>query len=388
MAHGNSRLEHVQMLRGLAATMVVFYHIGLWETKSFGSKLVTPEFLKAGDGGVDIFFVISGFIMIFITQERLASRSEQARFLCRRFARVFPPYWIVSFALLLLWLRKPELFNNYYHNRVDIWRSFLLLPQSVTPLLGVGWSLIHEVYFYVVVSGILVMGLLGRATLLGTWFLIVLLANASGLSESVAGLPVLQVVLSPFSLEFQLGAAVALTCKGVAALRLPTWLFVIAAFTGIIALYVAGQFMPFSGVYPDNNSLIRVGFYGITSFVLVLSMVQVDLAGVARAPAWGVLLGDASYALYLVHTPVINAVYKVAASINPHPGSAAALFWFMLALGASFAVAILFHLKLERRITRLASGFIPAERPKRVAGSATSTGAPPSKPPSGIAIPH
>jgi peptidoglycan/LPS O-acetylase OafA/YrhL len=313
-------MEWVQVLRGFAASMVVFLHLGIWEAKAFGTNLATPQFLSYGDAGVDVFFVISGFIMVFITPRELVGLSDWLAFLYRRFTRIFPPYWIISGVLVLVWFHKPDMFNGYYHNQVDLVRSFFLLPQSFTPLVTVGWSLIHEVYFYVVLSLLFFWGDLGRIRWLAIWSATILLANLLGLAAVTREYPALQLVLSPFSLEFQMGMLVAFSYRKITTLRLPPWLFIALALAGIVGIYFAGYCLPSIGVYPNNNSLFRIGCQGLAAFVVVLSIVQLDAATSIQAPAAAVLLGDASYALYLTHVPIISAAYKIFAHFQPHPG--------------------------------------------------------------------
>lgn len=344
------RLEWLQVLRGIAATMVVLCHMGMWEEKAMGAGAVAPHFLKSGESGVDIFFVISGFIMVFITPEKFKGASEWLAFLYRRFTRIFPPYWIVTGLLFLIWLRKPELFNNYYHNQMDIGRSFLLLPQSFTPLIAVGWSLIHEVYFYFVVSFVFWRNQFGRVAWLVGWFVTLLGLNIFGSAELFRGSPVMQLLLSPFSLEFQMGMIAAFTWKYLARLRLRAWFYVISASICLVGIYVSGGVIPSVGVYPDNNHLFRVAYYGLPAFILVAFVVQIDAGAFLKAPRWAVLAGDASYAIYLLHLPIINAAYKSFSAWVPHPNFCLSIIGFLAIVAASIASAMAFHLVIERRL--------------------------------------
>jgi peptidoglycan/LPS O-acetylase OafA/YrhL len=356
-----NRLEWVQVLRGLAAVMVVFFHFGLWETKIFGSNIATPGFLlNGGEAGVDIFFVISGFIMVFITPNELRGRGS-LEFLYRRFTRIFPPYWIVFGVMLIVWLQRPEFFNRSYQHQMDVTRSFFLLPQSFMPLLNVGWSLIHEVYFYLVLSGLLIFRRPGRIVLLALWFATVLLANIFSLPAASPGSPVLQLVLSPFSLEFQMGMVVAFTFKNFAGWRLPAWCYVSSAIGGILAIYIIGQFHLTGGAYPLNNQMLRTCSYGLAGWVVVLSCVQLDVSTLITAPKWGVFLGDASYSLYLVHAPIIMATCTIVSHVVPHPSLKVAIGCFCVSIVLVFGTAFLFHVLIERRLIsffhKLAIGF-------------------------------
>jgi len=137
-------LSNLQVLRGVASLGVVFYHTdfrlpGDWHTEFFG---------------VSMFFVISGFIMCFIT------RDNADDFLKMRLIRIVPMYWLCSFALLFFMFRfavfKPStwLIPPVWRPEEPIWtyvgRSLLFLPSEKSPLLGVGWTLNFEIYFYAV----------------------------------------------------------------------------------------------------------------------------------------------------------------------------------------------------------------------------------------------
>jgi exopolysaccharide production protein ExoZ len=290
---------------------------------------------------------------VFITPHRLEGLYGWAEFLYRRLTRIFPPYWIVSCLLLVVWLHNPLLFNNFYHHQMDVGRSFLLLPQSFLPLVGVGWSLIHEVYFYLIISGLLIWGIAARISLLVLWFAAVLAANLLGFTEKVQGNHVLELILSPYGLEFQLGMLVAFFYRKLDVLTLSAWAYAFLAMGAIVAIYVAGQFIPNVGVYPNNNHLFRVGYYGLAAFVVVLSVVRLNASpSHIKAPGWCVLLGDASYAFYLMHVPIIDSLYKIFRSMTPHPSLALAFCYVAIIIMVTVGASVLFHILLERRLIR------------------------------------
>ena len=127
-------LFNLQVLRGLAALGVVFYH---------------TDFRLAGDwhtdfSGVAIFFAISGFIMCFIT------RQDADHFLTKRFIRIVPMYWLCTLVVLIAVGYKLGLLglSTWITTlATDLPRSLIFLPSEKTPLLGVGWTLNFEIYF-------------------------------------------------------------------------------------------------------------------------------------------------------------------------------------------------------------------------------------------------
>jgi peptidoglycan/LPS O-acetylase OafA/YrhL len=134
-------------LRGIAVLLVAFSHLLLIE-KKYGGNSIIPEFVLFGASGVDLFFVISGFVMVTITREKFRKPMEALKFIYHRVIRIYPVYWIYSVLVLIVFLIQPSWVNSAQGNQVDIVSSFLLLPSNNLPLVNVGWSLVHEVYFF------------------------------------------------------------------------------------------------------------------------------------------------------------------------------------------------------------------------------------------------
>jgi peptidoglycan/LPS O-acetylase OafA/YrhL len=343
--HGEIR--NIQILRCLAAIFVVFYHIYLWELKYFGPGLSTPNFLRLGEAGVDIFFAISGFIMVYIQPKRLCEWADIRRFLLNRVTRIFPPYWIVSSLLLPLLYLKPNLFNNYYHNQVDIIRSYLLLPQSYTPLLGVGWTLIHEFYFYCIVSIALIFGFRGRIIFGFLWSGTIIIANL-WLGDNAGGNNhFLQLCLSPFSLTFILGYFVGIFYR--IAFRFTTRVHYITLTAGVLLLICTLYFPPPEGVYPNNNSLRRFFMYGLPPLAFLFAFIGLERNWKGRLKPLE-KLGNASYSIYLIHLPLIAAIDTICSKIpflsfGSQPITLISLAIFSLII--SICIGFAFHLWIE-----------------------------------------
>lgn len=149
-------LRSIQILRALAACLVLFGHClheaGYVAAKT-GKLPPTASFLDWGIG-VDIFFVVSGFIMVYTTVELFGRPRAAAVFLKRRIVRIVPLYWLITTALILVYLVAPRLLNV----PIDGWRSivtsFLFIPDlrangEVRPIMALGWTLNYEMFFYV-----------------------------------------------------------------------------------------------------------------------------------------------------------------------------------------------------------------------------------------------
>ena len=128
--------------------MVVVFHSLFINAKYVESKNLLPEIFSFGQTGVDLFFVISGFVMIIAFRNKFGKKGEIFKFLKGRFFRIYPTYWIYFLAVFLVFQIKPQIMNDSQGGNVDLTSSLLLLPASTLPLLMVAWSLIHEVWFY------------------------------------------------------------------------------------------------------------------------------------------------------------------------------------------------------------------------------------------------
>lgn len=189
----------IQVLRAVAANMVLLAHIWGIEQKYHPQAVALPSYFKwSGWHGVYLFFVISGFVII-----QAAEREDWRRFLTARVTRIYPTYWFYTAVFLAGYLAAPHLFAP--RPDVSILASFALWPTAERPLLSVGWTLIHEMYFYVVVAAMLAAGLRPLYTLLA-WAIVIIAAQLLPYDAT----PLSAVVFSPLTLLFIFGAGLGL----------------------------------------------------------------------------------------------------------------------------------------------------------------------------------
>ena len=123
------KLLNIQALRGVAVISVVLFHLVTIEKKYGGPKTFLPDIFNFGMFGVDLFFVISGFVMIAVTRGKFQNTKQAIRFLYRRASRIYPTYWVYSILVLMVFWFNPTLVNSSQGNQVDILASFLLIPS-------------------------------------------------------------------------------------------------------------------------------------------------------------------------------------------------------------------------------------------------------------------
>ena len=133
----SKKIAAVQALRGVAALAVVAIHATAIERKYSGGDLLLPEWLRFGASGADLFFVISGFVMVTVTGGCFGRINEVLRFLWGRVTRIYPTYWFYFFITLAALLWQPSWVNNSLPQQVSLWASFLLLPTNTLPLMMV-----------------------------------------------------------------------------------------------------------------------------------------------------------------------------------------------------------------------------------------------------------
>jgi exopolysaccharide production protein ExoZ len=329
----SAELGSIQALRAIAATSVILVHI---------------PFVAKGTFGVDIFFVISGFIICYIS----AMNSDD--FVLKRVFRIVPLYWLGTFGVFLLALAMPSLLNATTANFPNLAKSLLLIPYkredgAVFPVLFLGWTLEYEMFFYLVFG--LALALCKKWASLAASIVLILVAVTGTVFQPSSTIP--RFYSNPIILEFVLGMAVFGVWK-----RYRNWFatFPVAAALVLSVGCYAGLYLIESHVGRSSRPYLQ----GFPSVVIVLCWLALE--GRVRFPKWLLLIGDASYSLYLFHPYVIQLVDKkiVALSVITPLSVAASLF----AILACFPLAIISFRLVERPSNEFLRRCFIKRRPK------------------------
>src|SRR5690348_7748162 len=141
----------VEAARGVAAILVVLVHgSDMLAGPKYFSAMPLGGIFRFAHAGVDFFFVLSGFIIFHVHQRELGDPTKFGRYIRRRFVRIFPTYWTILFLYGLILAISPT--RDYYErNVVAVLTSTFLIPVPAhDPILGVSWTLQHEVLFYAI----------------------------------------------------------------------------------------------------------------------------------------------------------------------------------------------------------------------------------------------
>jgi peptidoglycan/LPS O-acetylase OafA/YrhL len=339
----------IQVLRGFAALAVAMVHITGYEmVEKYGLRGVLPPF-RLGNSGVDLFFIISGFVIVYASEPLFERGRAMQEFFLRRAARIVPLYWFTTSIILayLLIQYRDIRFANFSVQSVLASYFFIPYPQIggfVAPIHGVGWTLNYEMFFYATFCFAL---LFSRNV--GVWLLALVLA-ALVVAGRIWQMPhPIKFWSDPIILEFVFGMLIAL------ALRANVRLHLVVA---VLLLAFAASMFYISGIAgPHIHRFVKFGLpWAAIVATLVLVDVRVRPGLVLRALNF---LGDASYSLYLIH-PIAIAAPRW---LFPHFVDPAASPWLYAAMLLVTAVAAAFalHLAFERPVTRYLQARIRAK---------------------------
>lgn len=301
------RVQNIQALRGVAVLSVVLFHLMTIEKKYGGTKTILQDFFSFGMFGVDLFFVISGFVMIAVTRGKFQNTKQAIRFLYHRASRIYPIYWVYSILVLGLFFVKPSLVNSSQGNQVDILASFLLLPSEILPLVMVGWTLIHEMYFYLIFFIVLLITPEKRiVNVLLLWGVLILVFNTSlELNNPFANL-----IFHPLTIEFISGNFLAILFYRTSNKSLKTGSLLAMAFIGFIAaIYGHNLYQHFTG-HIDPQGWWRILIFGMPALLMVFCFINAERNGLVIHSAL-TKIGDASYSIYLSHVLTLSAAGRI-----------------------------------------------------------------------------
>ena len=324
--------DGIQGLRALAAAAVAFLHIADESGALGGTPGQSPyRWIDAMplEAGVDLFFVISGFVMVWASWDAFGQLRSVAPFVWRRLLRIVPLYWLPSAATVAVALAAPGSVSDGLR---DGWgyvaASFAFLPWRrmdgfVQPVLRLGWTLEYEMLFYALVACAL--------PLPRRFALPVLVAALAALVVAGQAIGFRAVTLAfwtdPIVAEFALGVAVAVVARR-------GWR---AGWVGPVLLLAS---VALATQAPDGaRAIVR----GVPAALLVFCALSWN-----TLPGWLVLLGDASYALYLVHPFPMRAIRVVMARLH----LASVPLYLVLTMAACLVIAVGLHLLVEQPILR------------------------------------
>lgn len=330
-------LRSLQVLRALAALLVVALHALATLRASGWDSALARAVGPYGHFGVDVFFVLSGLLMVTTTAQVAPGLAGAGAFLRARVRRIAPLYWLLTGAKVLLLLALPGALLN--RSTVDGWHiaaSFLFLPAygpdgAPTPVLYQGWTLHYEMFFYLAFAALLCATRRHLVAVLSVAF--VALAALAPFADGLYARFYTDSLLLEFLFGCWLGAAY---LRGFA---LPPAAALLAAVAAVALVLWQGLGLP------------RGLQLGIPAYLLVAACLSLERRGVWPRLGLFERIGDSSYALYLSHIFVLS----LAVRLLLRPTALRALpadLMFGLLLAACAGAAWLLYILVERPIDR------------------------------------
>ena len=286
----------IQILRGFAAIFVMLYHA----TRHYQEKGLV--FLKGifqhGYFGVDIFFVLSGFVIYYSSQKYLEN-GNYLEFLKKRIIRIYPSFWIfLLIPLTLLFFIAPQFISDKSAFEPINYFKIFVLAFDHPQISQISWTLSFELYFYFLFFMMII-----NKKFKFLIALILMLSTINLINKNIfSDLYCQKYVLSPLLLEFFLGVLI-------------VYLIGKIDKNYIVGFTVLLIFSILSFVFVDylsTNNLIaitkhnRVLSFGLASFLLILSLVLIEKFNDVKSAKILILIGDSSYVLYLIHSIILS----------------------------------------------------------------------------------
>lgn len=331
--------------------MVVYYHAAVQIDQVTGLTALP----MAGSSGVDIFFVLSGFVMWWTTRGR---DPEAGDFLLKRFIRIAPLYWVFTLSAGAIALFLPHLLRSTRFDALHVLTSLSFVPWwnplvprddpiALTPIIVPGWTLNIEIAFYVLFAVTL------RVREAARPYLLALLLAALFLSARTifAGTP-LQFYGTNLLAEFMAGVILAKCLSYIPVKRAGRWALLLAVSFAALLWFDANR-----PALPQSISL------GIPAFLCVVSAVQIERCGSLRRSRLLSLLGDASYSIYISHVFVIPGMRLIwgRVGLDMAVGQGAPFVGVTMLAAAVFGIVV--HLMLERPLLSGVNRIVRGRRP-------------------------
>jgi peptidoglycan/LPS O-acetylase OafA/YrhL len=305
------------------------------------------DYWHQGTAGVDVFFVVSGFVMVISSQGLLGQLDGWREFVRRRVVRIVPLYWIATTLKIAMLMAVPAVALHAQLDPVHVIGSYLFLPVReaegmVRPLVSVGWTLTFEMFFYAWFAFAMMLRL-PPLKLLAPVFLV--FAGVGLFIGDTHSLPAaVSFYLNPMVLEFVAGMWLAeRRLRGATLGKGVSLLLVVLGFASIL-------------IWDSESRVGRLLFVEVPAMMIVAGVVFLEPVLRDRIPKALISLGDASYSLYLFHTfsvPAIGIVMRKLGWLSPLAAT-------VISSVVSIAICWVIHRWIERPITERLKGRKPA----------------------------
>ena len=361
------RIDVIQLVRGIAALFVCFFHLkALLNTSTTHSG---TTLFGGGAIGVPLFFIISGFIMVYTTRKSDGSKLYIKNFMIKRLIRIIPLYYI----MVLFWIFAYDTKLDYFSKDIMTLVKTLCFipifdypfgPAYGMPPLKVGWSLNYELFFYIIFGASLFMKRFRWWALFAVFTGLVILfplLSRGFVSFNPSfnyhfGLLYLQLITNPMMLYFIMGVVIGILYNSTFSIR-SKWIQ-----ASLLIFPVVLFLMIYFRVSPVFNNFFVTLF---SCCLLVFGLLFFNKDNGIKVPSVFVYLGDMSYSLYLIHPTVIIVLPRFLRLIGIRGNMNGTLHFFVLIV-CTLLLSILSYELLEKRVLKRLATVLTSPRIKKV----------------------
>lgn len=345
MRDAKNDIHNIQALRFIAAFMVVCCHSTFYTRERLSDDIAL---FSRGANGVPLFFAISGFVMILASEKLKGVKEGWKTFAIKRITRIVPLYWLITICKIVIMLFTT---NVVLHSSIDVAnvvKSFLFIPAynadgRIEPILGVGWTLNFEMFFYLIFT----ISLLLRMNRILFSGIILSLLSLLAIFKTPEWPVWIKFYTNPIAINFLFGmiAAYLLNKNFI----VPKKASIIMVTAGLLFL-----FLPLPTFFITSNFYLKALFNALASFLVVYSAASLEKQLKLSFPKFVLFFGAASYSLYLIH-PVIA---PLSPTVLKHFGMIYPFISVLFSILLSLAAAAFFYQNFETKIAKFFNEFM------------------------------
>lgn len=299
-----SYLFSLDVLRVVATLLVLCYHVHSISSPITGQMPFGGLFQSGSSRGIDIFFVLSGFVILWTHEKDVGQPAKWASYLSRRLLRIYPAAIIMTLVAIILYeegfggLEKASKLEPH-----NLMLSLMLMAERSSAVLNVAWTLKYLVFSYFLFSIAILDATMGVVAIL-TWqtgIIAHVYANIGGSGWDTY-------FLQPMGLEFGMGMACALMVRRLERLLSPHAAGVLLV-VGILG-FAVGKLTESYTLHRDLPDYLEIWVFGICTGSIIVGLSVLDLRGSIAVPRIFTVLGAASFSVYLVNYSSIVLAMK------------------------------------------------------------------------------